>query len=109
MQHHAEILGLMDAVVTGDEVQNGKPSPDIFIEAANRIGCDPQKCVIFEDSPFGIEGAKAAGAFSVALPDPRMPSNEGRFSELAPTWLLPGGIADFDASDLAAEPRDPAR
>ena len=75
MKYHPEILELMDAVVTGDEVENGKPAPDIFLEAANRIGCAPDRCIVFEDSPFGIEGAQAAGCYTVALPDPRMPAN----------------------------------
>ena len=45
----------MDAVVTGDEVKNGKPAPDIFIEAARRIGCTPgPTCVVFEDSALGV-------------------------------------------------------
>ena len=53
MKFHPEILDAMDAVVTGDEVSNGKPAPDIFLEAAKRIGCDPRRCVVFEDSPHG--------------------------------------------------------
>ena len=45
MKYHAEILFLVDAVVTGDEVKNGKPAPDIFLEAARRLGCDPGEAV----------------------------------------------------------------
>ena len=50
MEYHTDILEKMNAVVTGDEVARGKPNPDIFIEAARRIGCDPKHCVVFEDS-----------------------------------------------------------
>ena len=41
-----EILNLMDVVVTGDEVKRGKPQPDIFLEAARRLGKDAKKCVV---------------------------------------------------------------
>ena len=58
MQFHAPILTKMAAVVTGDEVANGKPSPDIFLEAARRLGCDPSKCIVFEDSPLGVRTAE---------------------------------------------------
>ena len=94
MKHHPEILELIDAVVTGDEVVNGKPAPDIFIEAARRINCDPSKCVAFEDSPFGVEAAHAAGMVACALPDPRMPKNAPRFTTLNPRWSL-AAIGDF--------------
>ena len=46
MIYHAEILTNMSAVVTGDEVERGKPAPDIFLEAARRLGCDPSKCIV---------------------------------------------------------------
>ena len=64
----------MAAVVTGDDpsVKNGKPAPDIFLEAARRLGVDPTDCLVFEDSTSGCQSAKAAGCFVVAVPDPRM-------------------------------------
>jgi len=99
MVHHPEILAAMDAVVTGDEVSNGKPAPDIFIEAARRIGCDPAHCIVFEDSPLGIEGAHAAGCMAVALPDARMSVNDHRFTELGPKWLF-STIGDFDVDSI---------
>ena len=95
---------LVGGFVTGDEVANGKPAPDIFIEAARRIGCDPKKCIVFEDSPSGIAGAHAAGCLAVALPDARMPSNAGRFTELAPRWSLAEGIGAFDPSQITRLP-----
>lgn len=104
MTHHPEILAAMTAVVTGGEVTNGKPAPDIFLEAARRIGCDPKKCVVFEDSPLGIQGAHAAGCLAVALPDGRMPSNAGRFNALAPRWLLEQGIGTFEPDHIVPVP-----
>ena len=102
--HHADILCKFRAVVTGDEVLSGKPAPDIFIEAARRLGCTPARCIVFEDSPAGIEAAHAAGCLAVALPDARMPNNAPRFAALAPRWLLPGGIGDFPVDAITRAP-----
>ncbi len=59
-----ELLGLrelFDAVVTADDVEHGKPAPDMFLEAARRMGVDPKDCMVFEDGDMGIEAAVAAG------------------------------------------------
>ncbi|MGA8164780.1 MAG: HAD-IA family hydrolase [Waddliaceae bacterium] len=53
--------------VSAEEVANGKPAPDIFIAAAERLGFDPKACVVLEDAPAGLKAAKAAGCFAVAL------------------------------------------
>ncbi len=53
--------GLFDAVVSADDVVNGKPAPDMFLEAARRIGVAPADCMVFEDGDKGIEAAVAAG------------------------------------------------
>lgn len=53
--------------VSGEEVAHGKPAPDIFIEAAHRLGLEPQECVVFEDAPAGLLAARAAGCFVVAM------------------------------------------
>ena len=55
MSYHPRLLALFDATVTGDEVSNGKPAPDIFLEAAKRVGVAPADAVIFEDSPYGTK------------------------------------------------------
>ena len=55
------------AIVGGDEGLPGKPQPDIFLEAARRIGVAPGRCVVFEDAPFGIEAARRAGMRAVAV------------------------------------------
>jgi beta-phosphoglucomutase family hydrolase len=57
-------LGLLDrfaAIVTADDVKHGKPAPDIFLEAARRIGVQPELCYAFEDADLGIQSASAAG------------------------------------------------
>jgi HAD superfamily hydrolase (TIGR01509 family) len=59
-----ETIGLMDAfnaIVTADDVQHGKPAPDIFLEAARRLNTSPEHCIVFEDADNGVVAAKAAG------------------------------------------------
>jgi pseudouridine-5'-monophosphatase len=62
-----------DACMAG---KRGKPAPDIFLAAAQAIGVDPRFCVAFEDAVAGIEAARAAGMFVVAVPDPRLSAEE---------------------------------
>ena len=56
-------------LVGGDEVAAGKPSPDIFIEAAARLGTDPKRCIALEDSLDGLAAASAAGVTPIMVPD----------------------------------------
>ncbi len=56
-----------DAVVTGENVRNKKPAPDIFLAAAERLGCSPAECVVVEDAVQGVQSAKAAGMACVAV------------------------------------------
>ena len=53
--------GVFAAIVSGDDVTRGKPAPDIFLKAAERIGLPPEECVVFEDAPAGVEAARSAG------------------------------------------------
>ena len=62
--------GYFMEIVSGEDVSNGKPAPDIFLEAARRLGLEPASCVVIEDSPHGIKGAKAAGMGTVGLKNP---------------------------------------
>jgi beta-phosphoglucomutase-like phosphatase (HAD superfamily) len=55
------------AVVTAEDVKNGKPAPDVFLTAAERIGATPERCVVFEDALVGIEAAHAGGMKCVAV------------------------------------------
>jgi len=55
------ILELFDAVVTGEEVVAGKPAPDIFLLAAERVGVRPDRCWVVEDSVAGVEAGRAGG------------------------------------------------
>jgi HAD superfamily hydrolase (TIGR01509 family) len=70
VEHTLAELGLTGAfsiIVRGDEVARGKPAPDVFIDAARRLGVDAAECLVFEDAPMGIEAAQAAGMRVVAL------------------------------------------
>ncbi|MGZ5359657.1 MAG: HAD family hydrolase [Solirubrobacterales bacterium] len=71
-----ELSGLaesFDATVSSEEVANGKPSPDVFLEAARRLGTPPERCVAIEDSGNGILAAHAAGMKVIAVPNPELP------------------------------------
>lgn len=57
------------AIVTGEEIHNGKPAPDVYLEAARRVGVSPAHCFVFEDIPDGLQAAKAAGMRCAAIED----------------------------------------
>jgi HAD superfamily hydrolase (TIGR01509 family) len=62
------VRSLFEAVVSGAEVPRGKPAPDVFLEAAKRLGVAPEACVVVEDSERGVRAARAAGMRCVAIP-----------------------------------------
>lgn len=67
---------LFRATVSSEEVPRGKPAPDVYLEAARRLGVDPAQCAAIEDSENGIRSAKAAGMRVVAVPNPQYPPAE---------------------------------
>ena len=69
MLDKAGILKHFAAITGGDEVENGKPAPDIFLLAAKKLGQPPCACIGFEDSPAGLQGLHAAGIRSVFIKD----------------------------------------
>ncbi|MFL5910621.1 MAG: HAD family hydrolase [Gaiellaceae bacterium] len=64
---------LFAVTVSSEEVPRGKPAPDVYLEAARRLGADPAACAAVEDSGNGILAAKAAGMRTVAIPNPEFP------------------------------------
>ena len=64
---HPELRDFFDAIVTGSDVQRSKPDPQGYQIAAERIGCDPACCYVFEDSISGLEAGLASGATVVGL------------------------------------------
>jgi HAD superfamily hydrolase (TIGR01509 family) len=61
------------ATVSSEEVAHGKPAPDVYLEAARRLGFDPTRCAAIEDSSSGIRSAHAAGLRVIAIPNRRYP------------------------------------
>ena len=62
---------LFEATVSSEEVERGKPAPDVFLEAARRLDVDPDRCAAVEDSANGIRAAHAAGMRVIAIPNTR--------------------------------------
>lgn len=62
-----DFLQYFDAIVTGNEVENSKPAPDIFLKAAERLGLSPEECFVVEDGPIGVAAAKNAKMKCVAI------------------------------------------
>lgn len=60
-----QMTELFDTVVTAEDTPRHKPEPDVFLEAARRMGIMPSRCLVFEDSPLGIQAATAAGMKSI--------------------------------------------
>lgn len=63
-------------VVTGDQVEHGKPQPDIFLKAAEELGLPPEECMVLEDSFNGVRAGNAAGCVTVMVPDMDEPTPE---------------------------------
>ena len=61
------VAELFSIVVTAEEVEHGKPAPDLFLLAAKRMGVAPERCLVFEDSPLGILAAERAGMGAVLV------------------------------------------
>lgn len=72
----ARLMHRFSALVGGDEVKQGKPAPDTFLAAARRLGVEPGRCVVLEDSEPGVIAAWAAGMTPIMVPDLHPPSAE---------------------------------
>jgi HAD superfamily hydrolase (TIGR01509 family) len=87
--------------LSSEEVARGKPAPDVYLEAAGRLGVDPARAAAIEDSENGILAARAAGMRVLALPNPHYPPDPaalaqaddvvGSLDELTPERLVPDG------------------
>lgn len=98
----------LTTLVSAEEVGRGKPEPDVFLEAARRLGAEPARCVVFEDAPPGALAARAAGMRCVALPYVAATVDDPAFR--AADLLFRGGQAEFTAvAALGWLELDPAR
>lgn len=81
IENNLRVAGIEDyftAVVSGSQVEHGKPAPDIFLYAAERLCLAPEDCYVFEDSFNGIRAGVAAGCFTIMIPDLFEPTDEIR-------------------------------
>ena len=79
VQRHLGRAGLLDhfkAVATRYDVEHAKPHPDVYLEAARRLGVAPERCIAFEDSNVGLTAAHTAGTMAIMVPDIVPPSPE---------------------------------
>jgi len=83
--------------VSSEEVARGKPAPDVYLEAARRLGVPPERCAAIEDSRNGIRSAKAAGMRVIAIPNPHFPPDETTL-ELADVRL--GSLAELSPATV---------
>ena len=83
-----QLSQFFDVVVTGDEVERGKPAPDIYLSAAKKLNLPPDECLVIEDALSGIAAAKAAKMRVAAIPDRRF-VDPAKYQEQA-DWILSG-------------------
>ena len=86
---------LFDVVVCGDDIERGKPEPDIFLRGAELLGLQPQECVVIEDAAPGVEAAHRAGMRAVALA-----SKGHTHEELAAAEMIIDSLEELDPSVL---------
>ncbi|MFP3986370.1 HAD family phosphatase [Streptomyces sp. E11-3] len=86
---------LLPTIVSAEEVARGKPEPDIFLEAARRLGVDPADCVVLEDAAPGVVAAHGAGMRCVAIPYVAASADDAEFATAE--LLFKGGQAEFTA------------
>lgn len=91
-------LPIPETIVTADDVENGKPAPDSYLLAAERLGVAPEDCVVLEDAPAGIEGARQAGTFVI-----------GVATTSAPAALSDADVVVHSVSDLNVDVRQDGR
>ena len=86
----------IEVIVSGTELKRGKPEPDIFLTAAEKLGIDPHECYVFEDAFNGVKAGRAAGCCTIMIPDQMQPTEEIRALADAVCASL------FEARDLLA-------
>jgi HAD superfamily hydrolase (TIGR01509 family) len=93
----SELAELFRATVSSEEVARGKPAPDVYLEAARRLGVEAGRCAAIEDSHAGIRSAKAAGMSAIAIPNPHYPPDE---DALAAADVVLESVEDLNVDTL---------
>lgn len=93
------LTGAFDAVLGGDDVSRGKPEPEIYVKAAERLGVPPGECIAIEDSPVGISAAVASGAYTIAVR-----TEYTRNLDVSQAHTVLETLEDFDLALLADGP-----
>lgn len=88
------LTAFFDVIVTGEEIERGKPAPDIYLSAAEKLGIPADACLVIEDALSGIAAGKAAGMRVAAIPDTRFV--EAREYEKQADYLL-GNLSEIPA------------
>jgi HAD superfamily hydrolase (TIGR01509 family) len=88
---------LFRATVSSEEVPRGKPAPDVYLEAARRLGVDPARCAAIEDSHNGIRSAKTAGMRCVAVPNAHFPPGDA----VAEADAVVGSVGELTVAAIA--------
>jgi len=96
----AGLSELFEVTVSSEEVERGKPAPDVYVEAARRLGVAPELCAAVEDSANGIRSARAAGMRVIAIPNRRYPPAD---DALAAADVVLESLADLSRQVIAGE------
>jgi HAD superfamily hydrolase (TIGR01509 family) len=102
-----DLSGLRDrfrATTSSEEVGRGKPSPDVYLEVAARLGADAARCVAVEDSSNGLRAAAAAGMAVIAVPNPHYPPAPDALALAAATVMTPGEVTPALVERVADSP-----
>lgn len=94
------IASYFQLFVSAEEVAEGKPAPDIFLETARRLGVPPENCLVLEDSQYGVEAAKQAGMYCISFPFPPVQPLPVSFQKA--DVLYKKGMAEFSAEHAFA-------
>ena len=106
----AGLTNFFGVTVSSEEVERGKPAPDVYVEAARRLHLEPRYCLAVEDSTNGIRSAVAAGLRVVAIPDRRDPPASDAMSQIVLSLMDLDGLTvevveRLDADEMAAADR----
>lgn len=74
--NRSRLYDFFDVVLCGDEINNSKPDPEIFLKVAEKLQVLPRKCMVLEDSEAGILAAYRAGMMPIMVPDMKEPSED---------------------------------